>query len=205
MIIFLNYQCGKKGGGGGYVNLDNVPYLPQPIYPPQYSAAPQSPLPYGGGIQSSDVFHVQPVALQPVGGPIQAIPLGPSGGQVPHGPGLSLPSYGAPQYPQPPFQYEPQIPNIPYAAPHHNVPQLQNSYQSPQESFQVIHEAPGKQFSHEKQVVQHIHQHTHIYKDGKPVDSYYSNSVNRPPRGHRLPVVAPHPNTLDYSAGKSDS
>ena len=186
--------------------MDHVPYLPQPVYPPQYSAGP-SPLPYGGGIQSSDVYHVQPVALQPVGSPIQAIPLGPSGGQVPHGQGPPHGlSYGGGHIAHHPQQipYQPPVKSIPYAAPHQQypVPHLQPSYNPPhRESFKVVHDQPYK--SDDGKVVQHIHQHTHIYNGGKPSDSQYTGSVHRPSREHPrvLPVIPPHPNTLHYTTG----
>lgn len=225
----IGFSCKKGGGDYDYVNLDHVPYLPQPVYPPQPPQyhSPPSPLPYGGGgIDSSDVYRVQPVALQAVGSPIQAIPLGPAGGKVPHAPhggiGPQISTYGAPQYPPEPSygvghrqnipHYQVQVPQIQHHQPplHYPTPNLEPSYGPPRESFKVVHE-PNVEYKQDgpPSIVQHIHQHTHIYEGGRPspqvASTFISGSIERPYREHTLPAVPPHPNSLQYSAGYRES
>ncbi|KAF2361935.1 Serine proteases trypsin domain [Trinorchestia longiramus] len=262
----IGWDC-KKGGGRPvqYVNLDHLPVLPQPVlppHPPQYPHPPPAPLPYGGGLDSANVHYVQPVALQPVGRPIQAIPLGPAGGAVPHPPllpgaphastygaghlglqhgGLQQGAFEAGGFHQGAFQhgtvhqgvisqgFAPQEILHQGAVVHHGAinqgsygqevhsvnhayepPQLQPSYGPPTETYKVVHQGPIEYKDDNGKVVQHIHQHTHIYEGGQPVvlpyDSSHSSSAHRPAARpsieHRpLPVVPPHPNSLQYSAG----
>lgn len=174
----------KVKGKVNYVNIDALPYLPQPIVQPQPLHPPtyqQPGVPYGGGIQQSDVYHVQPVALQPVGSPIQAIPLGPSGGQVPHHSG------GHAQ-----LHSNPQVQNLPYSIPtpahQHN---LEPSYQEP------VHRPAD--YKKDNTLVQHIHKHTHIYHGDKPQGN---SGSYRPSRSHtNLAAIPPHPNSLYSTTG----
>ena len=209
------------------VNLDEVPYFPQPIippqpiHPPQYPVAHQSPaVPYAGStINHADVFHVQPVALQAVGSPIQAVPLGPAGGKVPYStPSFSSASLYGESYGPPPRDVHigpigsagPSIhhigtPRPAYAPPTYEAPSY-NPYNVHEDSIQTVYDAPVQKQSDGKTVVQHIHQHTHIYEGGKPshIDSGYIGSITRPARGDKaLPAVSSHHNSLFYSAGST--
>lgn len=179
----------KVKGKANYINLDHVPYLPSPIHPPQYHQQPHAPY---GGIQQSDVFHVQPVALQAVGSPIQAIPLGPSGGTVPHHGGLAPQPYG-----------NDLSHNTPYSVPTPQQPGYQQPQVYPQPRPQVYDHQQPQQYSKEKTVVQHIHKHTHIYENGRPVSTAYSSgNEHRPLRSHgSLPSIPPHPNALHSTSG----
>jgi len=89
-------------------------------------------------------------------------------------------------------------------------PELTASYDFPSfeahnnrhESFKVVHEKPVTKS--DGTVVQHIHQHTHIYHGGKPSqsDTAYAGSITRPSRGDsHLASIPPHPNSLFYTAG----
>jgi len=196
----IGYDChtkihGKYRHRGQYIDIDTLPYLPQPVHPPQFHH-PQPihshhSVPYGGGIQASDVFHVQPVALQAVGGPIQAVPLGHSGGQIPH-------TQAVPQVPS----YTPTLHQSvinPYdnlAAIHGNIQKPQQTYTAPA-NVKVVEDKDGT-------IVQHIHKHTHIYHGDSNSREY--GSAHRPPRRHHsLPSIPPHPNSLYGTSGYRES
>jgi len=184
----------KVKGKANVINLDHVPYLPSPIHPPHYSPHAHPGVPYGG-IDQSDVFHVQPVALQPVGSPIQAIPLGPSGGKVPHHGGLVPHHGGLPPHhgglPPNPYGGGGIKPHSPYSVPTHPQNHIQPT--------PVHHQPISKE---DNTIVQHIHKHTHIYQDGTPVSSQYHGN-NRPSRAQGSTSSA-HQNSLYNTHGYSD-
>ncbi|CAL4087690.1 unnamed protein product, partial [Meganyctiphanes norvegica] len=105
---------------------------------------------YGGGyhhspgINPADIGYVQPVQINPAGGPVLSIPLSHplAGGYYPPSYPPTAPSYlhPAPSYPPPAPHYPPPAPHYPPPAPHYpppvpHYPPPQPTYPAPQPSY----------------------------------------------------------------------
>ena len=154
------------------------------------------------------MIHVQPVALKPVGTPIQAVPLGGPGS---YGGGIS---HGIPPYPAP-GGYSDAIPSSGYGSPvsSYNPPIYDPSgaNDGPHSSFKVIHESGGSGIK-PSNVVKHVHSHTHIYNGqgssdylygGSRTDSIHSaSSIFSDKTGSELPIIPPHQSVIHQSGNR---